>query len=131
MTDKSDQSVPSGTELARQPRGHNLKGRPKGAKNKTTLFKEIMQEGFEKKMETDFKKVIQVVIDQAKNGDMKAAKMLFDRVIPVSKAVDLENLGKKGISISINVGDMDESNPHGIVIDGDCEVVEDNENEQR
>lgn len=132
-------SVPSGTELATQKpssdvtvkpkRGHNLKGRPPGAKNKTTLFKEVMQEGFEESMEKDFAKVIKVVIDQAKLGDMKAAKMLFDRVIPVSKAVDLENLGKKGISISINVGAMDETNPHGLVIDGDCEVVEDDENE--
>lgn len=131
--------VPKGTELApktkalakTKKRGYNLKGRPPGAKNKTTLFKEIMQEGFEKKMAKDFKKVVQVVIAQAKLGDMKAAKMLFDRVIPVSKAVDLENLGKRGISITINVGEMDEDNPHGIVlkdeatiIDGDCEVVE-------
>ncbi len=124
----SDPSPKTGLAV-KAKRGHNLKGRPAGAKNKTTIFKEIMQEGFEKKMATDFKKVIQVVIDQAKLGDMKAAKMLFDRVIPVSKAVDLENLGKKGISISINVGAMDEENPHGIIIDGDCEVVEDEQNE--
>ena len=116
-------------ELVPKPRGHNLKGRPKGAKNKTTIFKEIMQEGFERSLQVKFPKVVEVVLNQALKGDMKAAKMLFDRVIPVSKAVDLENLGKKGISISINVGEMDSENPHGIIIDGDCEVVEENENE--
>ena len=94
--------------LVKPKRGHNLKGRPKGAKNKTTIFKEIMHEGFEESMAKDFIKVIEVVVNQAKAGDMKAAKMLFDRVIPVSKAVDLESLGKKGISITINVGEMDE-----------------------
>ncbi len=118
------------TDITVKPkRGHNLKGRPPGAKNKTTLFKEIMQEGFEESLVKDFPKVIKTVIQAAKKGDMKAAKMLFDRVIPVSKAVDLENLGKKGISISIHVGEMDESNPHGIIIDGDCEVVEEDEDE--
>ena len=118
-------SVPkSGTELVKKARGHNLKGRPAGAKNKTTIFKEIMQEGFEKALVEKFPKVVEIVLEQALKGDMKAAKMLFDRVVPVSKAIDLDSLGKQGISISINVGEMDKDNPHGI-IDGDCEVVED------
>ena len=120
----------TGTDIAEKPkRGHNLKGRPKGAKNKTTIFKEIMQQGFQSSMEKDFADVLKAVISQAKKGDQKAQKMLFDRVIPVSKAVDLDNLGKSGISISIHVGEMDTENPHGITIDGDCEVVEENEDE--
>ena len=117
-------TVPKGTELVPKKKGHNLKGRPKGAKNKTTLFKEVMQEGFEKALVAKFPKVVEIVLQQALLGDMKAAKMLFDRVVPVSKAIDLDSLGKKGISISINVGEMDKDNPHGI-IDGSCEVVED------
>lgn len=112
---------------SKKPRGHNLKGRPKGAKNKTTIFKEIMHEGFEASMQKKFQKVIKVVIDKAIEGDMKAAKMLFDRVIPVSKAVDLDSLGKKGISISIYVGEMDKENPHGITLEGESSVVEETE----
>ena len=106
------------------PVGHNLKGRPKGAKNKATLFKEIIQRGFEKSMQKDFKAVVEVVIKQAKLGDMKAAKMLFDRVIPVSKAVDLDSMMKSGVTINISVGAMDTPQP----IDATCEVVEENEN---
>ena len=113
----------------KKKRGHNLKGRPKGAKNKSTIYKEIMHEGFEASMAKKFKKVVDVVIAQALTGDMKAAKMLFDRVIPVSKAVDLDSLGKKGVSISVYVGEMDKDNPHGILIEGESSVVEENENE--
>jgi hypothetical protein len=129
MTDDKPVTGETGTDIAKPKRGHNLKGRPKGAKNKTTLFKEVMQQGFEESLEKDFPNVVKTVIAAAKKGDMKAAKMLFDRVIPVSKAVDLNQLGKAGISISINVGEMDKDNPHGITIDGDCEVVEEDENE--
>jgi hypothetical protein len=127
MSDKT--LAPSGAVKAKPPakkaRGHNLAGRPKGAKNKTTIFKEVMQDGFENALRTKFPKVVQVVLDQAMKGDLKAAKMLFDRVIPVGKAVDLDQLGKSGISISINVGEMDSDNPHGITIDGNATVVED------
>ena len=117
-------------EIVKKPRGHNLKGRPPGQKNKTTIFKEIMQLGFEKALVKKFPKVVEIVLDRALQGDMKAAKMLFDRVVPVSKAIDLDSLGKQGISISIHVGEMDLKNPHGI-IDGDYEVVEENENGTR
>lgn len=100
------------TAVTKKPVGHNLKGRPKGAKNKTTLFKEVMREGFEKKLVADFDKVIQVVIDKAVKGDMSAAKMLMDRIVPVSKAVDLDSLKDKGVSISISIGKMDDD-PYG------------------
>ena len=115
--------MPKALAKTKNPQGHNLKGRPPGAKNKTTLFKEVMQEGFEKALVKKFPKVVEIVLNKALKGDMRAAKMLFDRVVPVSKAVDLDNLGRSGISISITVGEMDTANPHNI-IDGNCEVVE-------
>ena len=96
----------------KKPVGHNLKGRPKGAKNKTTLFKEVMREGFEKQLTKDFAKVINVVVEKAIKGDMSAAKMLLDRVVPVSKAVDLDGLKDKGVSINISIGKMDDD-PYG------------------
>jgi hypothetical protein len=124
MTKSVKLAVSEKTEVVSKPRGHNLAGRPKGAKNKTTIFKEIMQQGFEATLQRDFPKLVEIVLEKALKGDMKAVKILFDRVIPVSKAVDLDSLGKAGISISINVGEMDKDNPHGI-IEGSCEVVED------
>jgi len=94
----------------KKKRGANLKGRPKGVQNKTTLFKQAMQEGFEKKLQTDFKRVLDAVVTKAIEGDMAAAKMLLDRVIPTSKAIDLDDLAKsKGLTISINVGSLEEA----------------------
>ena len=84
------------------------RGRPKGSKNKTTIFKEVMQEGFEKALQKDFKKVLEAVVQKAKDGDMRAAKMLMDRVVPVSKAIDLDALRSGGLAINIAVGKMED-----------------------
>lgn len=87
-------------------------GRPKGTKNKDTVFKEQMQVLFEKRLGSDFEEVLKTVVQAAKDGDMVAARMLFDRVVPVSKAVDLDDLSKsKGISIEINVGQLEAHDP--------------------
>ena len=114
------------TAVTKKPVGHNLKGRPKGAKNKATLFKEVMKEGFEKALVKDFEKVVKVVIEKAVGGDMSAAKMLLDRIVPVSKAVDLDSLGDKGVNISISIGKMDED-PYGekAAIEAEFTEVED------
>lgn len=99
--------TPADAPKALRPKKKN--GRPVGSKNKETLFKEQMQVLFEKKISKDFEDVLMTVVQAAKDGDMVAARMLMDRVVPVSKAVDLDELGKsKGISIEINVGSLEE-----------------------
>ena len=103
----------------------NRKGRPKGAKNKTTIFKEVIREGFEERLLVEGMNVLDAVISKAKEGDMTAAKLLLDRILPTSKAIDLEQLEKsKGLSISINVGSF-ESPSDEDVIEG--EVISDEE----
>ena len=99
------------------------RGRPKGAKNKATLFKEVIREGFEEKLLKDGMRVVDAVVNKALEGDMTAAKLLLDRILPTSKAIDLEALEKsKGLTISINVGSLE--SPEDIqVIEG--EVVRD------
>ncbi len=82
-------------------------GRPRGSKNKDTVFKEVIRQGFEKSLQSNFEEVLKVVIEKAKQGDMKAAKMLMDRVVPVSKAVDASEL-KGQLKIEINVGSMED-----------------------
>lgn len=99
----SDTKVP-----AKGRRGHNLKGRLPGVKNKSTILKEVLRNGFEKQIQKDFKAVVGAVIDKAKDGDMTAAKLILDRVVPVSKAVDLEDVKKGGLQININVGSLEE-----------------------
>ena len=91
----------------RKNNGKNLKGRPKGVKNKTTLFKEAMRNGFENLLMEKGQKIFEVVADKAIEGDMQAAKMILDRVLPATKAIDLEQLEKsKGLTIDINIGGM-------------------------
>jgi hypothetical protein len=129
MTDKKDkliETVPrvNGRLTAKEAAKRLPAGRPPGAKNKTTLFKEVIREGFEKAMEKDSKKVIKAVIDKAIEGDMQAAKLLLDRILPTTKAVDLDQLeNSKGLTISINVGELtghpDRPNIEGEVIESD------------
>ena len=84
-------------------------GRPKGTPNKKTakakIFKEQMANHFEKVMEKDFKYILKNTVEKALDGDMSATKMLMDRVIPVGKAVDL-NDNKGTPKISINIGSL-------------------------
>lgn len=88
--------------------GKNLHGRPKGVKNKTTLLKEVMAQGFDVAVKRDFKKIVSAVITKAIDGDLTAAKLILDRVVPVSKAIDSETRGKKdGMTVTINVGSLE------------------------
>ena len=100
-------------------------GRPKGAKNKTTLFKEVMKNGFEDELEKEFHAVLRAVISKAKEGDMSAAKMLIDRAVPVTKAVDINasDLGKTG-GVTIHIEKLvADTGRVGDTIDG--EVIDD------
>ena len=82
----------------------SMKGRPKGSKNNSTVFKEVIKAGFEEKFQKDFLDVLDTTIKEAKAGNMTAVKLLFDRALPVTKAVDIDAItssGTKGISIHI------------------------------
>lgn len=83
------------------------KGNNKGRKALTTIFKDQMREQFEKRMKHDFQYVLTEVVDQAREGNMNAAKLLFDRVIPTNKAIDQSQLSKIP-QININIGALEE-----------------------
>jgi len=57
-----------------------------------------MKDGFEQKLMTEGYKVFDAVVQKAIEGDMTAAKMIMDRIVPVTKAVDLNanDLAKTG-----------------------------------
>lgn len=63
----------------------NPQGKPKGARNKSTLAAEALLEG-------SLDKICKRVEEEALNGNMQAAKMILDRFIPVRK--DRVILGK-------------------------------------
>ncbi len=98
----------------------NKGGRPKGSKNKDTLFKELMTTDFQSIAKKDIAQVYDILFQKAKKGDLKAIKLILDRVVPVTKAVDLEQLEKGGLLININVGSLEERQ----AIDAVYEVVE-------
>lgn len=75
----------------------NPKGKPKGARNKTTELSYALMEG-------NLEEVLTTVIERAKQGDMVACRMIVDKVMPNSKErpvaidlpaiEDLEGVGK-------------------------------------
>ena len=80
----------------------NPNGRAKGSKNKVTLLREAVKQGAEDLMIKELPKIIEVVIKQAQEGDLTAAKMILDRTIPVIKAYDERpNVPHGGINIII------------------------------
>lgn len=58
----------------------NPKGKPKGARNKSTLAAEKLLEG-------SLNKICQRIEEEALNGNMQAAKMILDRVLPCRKGL--------------------------------------------
>jgi hypothetical protein len=79
MTEKSDRNQP--WQFQKGTSG-NPSGKPKGARNRTTLLAE-------KLMQDDAAQIVQAVLDAAKAGDMTAAKMIVDRIAPVRKGAPL------------------------------------------
>ena len=63
----------------------NPKGKPKGARNKSTLAAEALLEG-------SLEKICKKVEEEALNGNMQAAKMILERFLPPRKdrAIEIE-----------------------------------------
>lgn len=102
-------------------------GRPPGAKNKDTIFKELMKEDFQALATTEVKKVFKVLFEKAQDGDIQAIKLVLDRVIPPNKAVDIAEKGGSGLSVSITIGNLEESPiiTGEVIEDGEFEVMDD------
>lgn len=59
-------------------RSGNPAGRPKGARNKATVLAEQL-------MADDAENVVRAVVKAAKRGDMAAARIVLDRIVPPRK----------------------------------------------
>jgi hypothetical protein len=92
------------------------RGRPKGKKNKKTILDEVLRTKSEELMLKHLKRVVETVIDRANQGDMTAAKMILDRVIPIKKAVDVTTHNKGGSGINIIIGSLEKPAIEGQVI---------------
>lgn len=81
----------------------NKAGRPKGSKNKSTLALEALRSGAVDQIMDKLTDVVRVVIARAEAGDMTAAKMLLDRAIPVTRAVEIGGPGGGPMGVKIIV----------------------------
>lgn len=101
----------------------NPRGRPKGAKNKSTLLREAMEQKVDRKLSREIPQVLDVVIRAAKAGDMSAAKMLLDRAVPVQKATDGSDKGGVG-GITIRIENLTAPARPERVIEGTAVKIE-------
>lgn len=74
-------------------------GRPKGSKSRSTLFKEAIKQDFFQLVKKDIKPVIERVILEAKDGNMVAAKLIMDKIIPNAQPLE----SSKGASGQVNI----------------------------
>lgn len=74
----------------------NPKGRPVGSKNAMTLLRETVLTKSEELVLKDWNKVVKATVDLAKNGDATCLKILWDRMVPTTKAIDPSKRGGTG-----------------------------------
>lgn len=97
--------------------GNSLGGRKKGSKNKTTLLREAIEQDATDILVRELPKIVEVVVDQAKQGNLKAAKMILDRAIPIRKAEDNTDNNKGFGGINIIIGSLEDGK--SVTIDGE------------
>jgi hypothetical protein len=85
MTDprRTDKTVPKQLKPFRPGQSGNPSGRPKGARNATTIALESLLDG-------QAKALTQKAVDLALSGDLIALRMCLDRILPVRKNRPIE-----------------------------------------
>ena len=83
-------------------------GRPPGSLNKNTLFKEAMTDEFRSQSEKQVRDVLEVLFKKAKGGDMKAIKLVMDRLISPVRSEDQKRESGQ-LVVNISVGSMEEA----------------------
>lgn len=103
----------------------NPAGRPKGAKGKVTLLREAVLQNAETTVLESWQDIVETTIALANSGDTTALKILWDRVIPSKRAVDINHNNQDKLNITINVAGLETKPafPEEDIVD--AEVVED------
>ena len=81
----------------------NPLGRPKGKKNELTELKQDLEIAVRKSLPVSrIKNIVEKVAEMAENGNLRAAKLILDKVISNAKDVDdVDNKGVGGITIRV------------------------------
>ena len=91
----------------------NPNGRPRGSKNKITLMKLALEGELRSQLKQDASEILAVAVNLAKSGETSMLKLLIDKMIPTSKALEDEMPTKE--KININISRLPEEK---VVIDG-------------
>jgi len=85
---------------------------------RATLLREALRQGFEEKLREDFLDVVDAVVTAAKEGNMKAAQMILDRVVPtISHESPTDKKGIQSVNIVIgSVNGYDDQQPKELSI---------------
>ena len=116
----------------------NPAGRPDGSRNKASLIAEKLMEG-------DTEEVIKAVIEKAKGGDIQAAKLILDRIVPARKGrpvrIDLPDMAGAGDVVNalsatlkaVSEGDLtpDEAQAVAHILEGQRRAIETTDLEDR
>lgn len=102
------------------------RGRPKGSKNLKTIAKEQLVDTFHGIAGQHLEAVVKVLVAKAMQGDMRAAKLLLDRVVPVQKATEGDT-ARSAPTINISFPTLEGHSPAISVIEG--EYTQDEETE--
>ena len=106
----------------------NPKGRPKGALGKSTLVKQAIMAEAEGILLENAPKVIQTVVEQAKNGCTQSQKLIWSSLIPSKKAVEISAKDDGPAIIKINIETLHATNDKtGEAVDADFTVIEEEE----
>ena len=73
----------------------NPKGRPKGSKNRITLLKMQTEEAFRERNQERLDIVLDLILQDALDGDKAARKMIFDAVISKANVQEDKSAGQK------------------------------------
>lgn len=90
----------------------NPAGRPKGSKNRITVLKQHMEEGFREASTSKVAAILEQILDAALEGDAQARKMVWDAHISKATHQEDKTAGtKQAITVhrmTVNKGEKEE-----------------------
>lgn len=114
---------PGGTHLWKSGESGNPRGRPQGSKNKLTLLREAQMEKQEKKLLRNYPEIMEVVIQQAKEGCRSSQKLLIDYLERQKNKAD-EKQGGGSKEIVINISGAKAARTSGRVVEAEFEELD-------
>lgn len=90
-------------QLFEKGKSGNPKGRPPGRVSKSVVIRDQLINALEK----DAVEVVRAIVKKALEGDMQAAKIIMDRLIPQQKAIVHGEEGMRQPVVNIVIGSVD------------------------